>query len=435
MSLFPSLLLNPSSSQTVTPAKLNDPLFKFGLLDEHHQHVCHLDLSGEIPDDPLFDCAAAFSRLPNLCEVTFAGIRGDNTTALKFYTLLAHGEDFLDSAWQDLEDLTLRLSEQKRAYGSKLVRRALLTLAKRISHIRIVESTPGAALVVLEHFASPTSLRQLEIKGNFWEQSDIEWAKTLQAFSLVELKIDQPYQAPVPLLPSIPLPTLHLPILTALSLHMGNKPAETVRFIESTAPNVQYLELYDPIRSHLDGDVVFAAKLPHLQHLSFKDIIIPPSHLEFFTGCPLRTLAVDVVIGRALPTITIRPTTFLSLPALEPFATLRRVQINLSGFRPPADLEDYRSELAARGVVLDFRWRNEDELALCTDEDAENILYDQPRSRRIFSRKQQADAIEHTLEWALSRVRYLRGHGDERGVEELADALHWVRQRQVIEEQ
>ncbi|GAA5918166.1 hypothetical protein JCM6882_002313 [Rhodosporidiobolus microsporus] len=396
-------LTSPYLFRTATPAKLRDPLFTLGFLDEYLEHVVHLDMGTALSQDDLLACAAALPRLPNLCEFTFSALMDADTDPLNFYRLFMHGEEQFDFDWQAVTDPEVRAQAQKSINEDKLLRRAFLKFFGRVTRVCVRDALPSSVGVLLENMASPLSLRELEIHGKFFSE-DGECLPMLQRFSLDHLVIDHPYQ-PAVLVP--PRPTVTLPTLTSLSIRLSPGPEETLRFVERAAPNLRRLVVFNVSNDGLPAPDSAALRLPYLTDLTLSGIIGRGPLLRLFRHSPIRHLGVQHTLGGITRILHIPFDNLLPLSSLDPFSSLRRVRLHLPCLHPLSDVDEFEEERTP--TASPSTWYG-------------------PRTPT-------SKAVVDTLQWALRRVAVLRQRGDREGMEELADALRWLRQRQVIEEQ
>ncbi|GAA5889141.1 hypothetical protein JCM6882_009752 [Rhodosporidiobolus microsporus] len=420
------VLCMPYLFETTTASQLNEPAFTVGKIDDTVcRHVRHLDIvdnpSDELRDDAFFAIASALMRLPRLERLTLSGNR------LPFFVENPELED------ETLESGLFRsYAERRRAQTEvkrrNLTREAFGELASRITSLRLRHAEASHLFGVLKHLASPASLRGLRVNTNssFFAQTSASFEEAFGRLALEELEIRVPGWG---LSFHSSWSDVRLPTVTSFTFQIPPTAVnDAIKFINSAMPALQKLHL-EQMEGHLDPPPSPADPPIALLQLTHLTISGPPdvtAFLSLFSASPLQR--VTFLLSQPNTYIGLFLRSILPLESLSP--SVRHLHLEVCGQNRPSDLDTYRSSLTRRGITATILWTPSSIFCLHEGDPADEPAAD--AGQEEADARQEA-AITETLDWAKRRLEWLSAVGDRKGVDELAETLEWVRERQLIE--
>ncbi|GAA5889137.1 hypothetical protein JCM6882_009751 [Rhodosporidiobolus microsporus] len=415
-------LCMPYLFETTTSRKVNDPAFTVGIIDESVcRHVRHLELDGTTTDDALFAVASALMRLPRLERLTLSAALPffikDPSPVADIFVPNHH------APYEEQERLNAALKRRK------LAREAFGRLAGRITSLNVRNMKTQQVLDVLDNFASPASLRVLKVEctDSFFARACSPFQDVIAPFSLHDLDISC-HAWSLSVDPS--WTSLRLPTVTSFTLQIADAAIAALELVNSATPALRRLHLRQtygqlhPLPTPSDVSLT----LPHLTHLTITGRANASALVPLFSASPLRSVAL-ILSADSFDVLAVR-----NLAPLQHIpASVRHLHLAFQSRNRPSDFEAYRSAFTARGasstIVLTPSNGLQREQAQPVGAPASTDSSPEGHADDV----RQKAAIAETLDYARRRLEWMWAIGDREGIDELAQALDWVRERQYIE--
>ncbi|GAA6003904.1 hypothetical protein JCM10207_006461 [Rhodosporidiobolus poonsookiae] len=422
----------PHLFRTVSSSRLAQPFFRIGISGGPLcQFVEHINLDKNTCECE-FAAAAALREFPTLHAITLCG-----SGLPRFIT--NPQEDF-DHLWRYEEDYTLVGKKRDEANMRKMARKTLLALSPRFSRINVTHATGHTLTLVLDNFASPTTLRHLHVTSDhLFAHPNSALQDALQQFSLVtlELCVIAEYGSRWIDIDEFWMTAIQMASLKSLVLTLAQLPVSSLRFVQALAPNLSSLQLRSgSIQMFLGADPLPLVVLSSLQHLHIVGPAVSAALISAFASCPVTRI--DIEFGDRSGKDG-HPQSRLHLPSVFPSSltfprTLRHLHVMSTALNPPSGVDVLSARLATFGVHLSVAWQPTSELDLFL---LEPPIFDNRGAATVTvvnkTGGQHKEACESTLDWLKRRVDWLHATKDESAMSELLDIMRWARQRQVIE--